>query len=349
MVVIIAGAGLGMSEAAAKQLNNSGVASSGDKEQANSLCYVNAATGNLVLQFDGEKLAGAGEYTKHFPTYNSQGNIDDNNCWRWPAEKRLRLEGEFQQVGSRIILTAGDGRESMYLWKHIAGEYSYSAGRGANNTIEHNGTAWVWTDGASETIEKYDPNTGWIKSSRDIHGNGCDFTFNDQNQLSCIKDRQFGRILILNYDISTAKLLNVVTQAEASTEVIKQTKYSYDTDGRLVQVVADTNSITYTYDESVNDQGKAKSNRIASISHSDGTTISFTYEKVNDIYKIKTVADQAGVTTFNYGVSSTQVTNGEEGGTYTYHYDSSQRLTDMADSTVNGKSQSITTMITSNV
>ena len=352
MVAIVAGAGLGLFESTANQLNSAGVIGSGQLGQAKGSSYVNVSTGNLVLQFNDENLAGSGQDIRHLRTYNSQGyaNDGDSDRWRWLGEKRLRLEGNLYQIGSRVIRTTGDGHESIYLWDDLTGEYSSATGSGANDTIRHNGTAWVWTEGSSKVVEKYHKTTGWIQSSRDIHGNGFDFTFNDDNQLTHIKDVQSQHTLILNYDIDTGRLYNVTTVAGGiageSAEPIKQANYIYDADGRLSQVVTDltldnkiwgedTYITTYIYD----DQG-GKSNRIASISQSDGTTVSFTYENVNGSYKVKTVTDQAGVTTFNYGANSTQVINGE-GDSYTYHYDSLQRLTKIESPAVNGKIQSV--------
>ena len=342
MVAIVSGAGLGLLDSSANQLNGAGVLGSGALGQARGNGYVNLATGNLILQFTDETLSGSGADIRHLRTYNSLGTVGDgdNDRWRWLGEKRLTLSGTLNAAGSKVTRTTGDGHAAVYTWNAGRKAYVSAEGNGADDTIVRSGSEWVWTEGTSKVVERYNASTGWIKNSRDTSGNGFNYSFSG-NLLTRISDAVSGQTLDLKY--SSNRLVRVETRPTTSGAVTQQVHYSYDSSGRLSKVTTDltlNNSIsdgntyvtTYTYDGS--------STRVKSISQSDGTSVNYTYINSGGSYKVRTVTDQTGVTTFTYNSGNTQVKNGE-GETTTYFYDSQQRLTRVNSHAVGGKTQSI--------
>lgn len=335
MVALVTGTGLGLLDTSAYQLKGAGVAGNGKLGLANGTATVNLATGNLILQFLDETLSGTGADLQHLRTYNSMGVVSDGDSdrWRWSGEKRIRQEG-----GS-LIRTTGDGHEATYTWN--GSSYISSEGDGAIDRISEEGGEWVWTDGSTGASERYSKSNGWISSSRDTSGNGLSYSF-DGDRLKYISDLVSGQTLELLYD-SSNRLSQLNTRPTPGGATTQQVNYYYDDIGRLSSVVTDLSldnsisngdvySTTYIYE--------GNSSRIASISQSDGTSISFIYEQTGAEFRIKTVTDQNGTTTFDYGSNYTDVVTGS-GHTTRYTYDAQQRVKQIDSMPVNGAIQSI--------
>src|SRR5689334_8367932 len=90
MVASITADGLGLFNSS---LNTAGAAGSGAAElgQGKQEAYVNAATGNLVLQQRDEILIAQGNDTATVRTYNSQGALNDQNTdnFRFSFSRRI--------------------------------------------------------------------------------------------------------------------------------------------------------------------------------------------------------------------------------------------------------------------
>ena len=342
MVAIVSGAGLGLFDTSANQLNGAGALGTGTLGQAGGKGYVNVASGNLILQFNDETLSGSGADIRHLRTYNSLGTVGDgdNDRWRWLGEKRVTLSGTLNAAGSRVTRTTGDGHAAVFNWDAGRNAYVSAEGGGADDTIVRSGSEWIWTEGSSKMAERYNASTGWIKNSRDLSGNGFNYTFSG-NLLTRITDVHSAQTLELKY--SNNRLVRVETRPSTTGAVTQQVHYAYDSSGRLTRVTTDlslNNSISdgntyvtnYTYDGS--------STRVKSISQSDGTSVNYTYINNSGRYKVHTVTDQTGVTTFTYSAGQTQVRNGE-GETTTYYFDNQDRLTRVNAHTVGGKTQSV--------
>ena len=125
-------------------LNNSRLQSgAGDASigQANTGVYVNASTGNLVLQQQDQLLIGQGLDTALVRTYNSLGRHNDDNGdnFRFAFNQRLsQLSGSINAADSRIVRTAGDGSESTFEYDVDLGLYVSSEGSGAHDTLSYN-------------------------------------------------------------------------------------------------------------------------------------------------------------------------------------------------------------------
>ncbi|MFJ4376075.1 LysM peptidoglycan-binding domain-containing protein [Pseudomonas japonica] len=342
MVAVVSGNGLGLFNTSLNILGGAaGSFGQGTLGQAGGKAWVNASSGNLILRFTDEQLAGLGQDLFHTRTYNTQGALSDADAdgWRWDGERRLVLAGTALAVGSSLTRTTGDGHQTTYTWN--GSRYQSSEGDGAHDFIQWDAQSreWYWTDGSTRSIERYNGSSGLLASVRD--GNGTLITYGYQNdKLSSVSDSS-GQALLMVYN-AAGKLERVDTRAVANGPLSRQVYYEYDAAGRLTRVqtdlTPDDNSISdgnvyatrYTYDGS--------SFRIASISQSDGSTASFSYELVGSEYRVKTVTDLSGTTTFSYDLASrrTAVRNalGQEWG---YVHDAKGQLTVVQSPAENGQ------------
>ncbi|WP_339488784.1 LysM peptidoglycan-binding domain-containing protein [Pseudomonas rhizophila] len=337
MVAIVAGNGLGLFNASVNSLGGSG---QGNLGQAGGQALVNVSNGNLVLRFTDEQLSGLGQDLLHTRTYNTQGGLSDGDAdgWRWDGERSLLLTGTVNTAGSQVTRTTGDGHQTVYQWS--GSRYQSTEGDGAHDTVTWDAGAgqMVWTDGSRRTVERYDDN-GRLLSVTDANGTQISYGYDANGRLNSVKDSS-GQELVLSYNAS-GKLERVDTRSAAGGALTQQVYYGYDAQGRLINVSTDLspedNSIAdgkvyrtdYTYD--------GASFRIASVVQSDGTSASFTYQLRDGEYRVNSVSDGSGTTTFNYDIASnrTDVLNGS-GQQWSYYYDTDDRLIEVRTPAVDG-------------
>ncbi|SDA93537.1 YD repeat-containing protein, partial [Pseudomonas sp. NFACC15-1] len=341
MVAIVAGNGLGLFNASVNSLGGSGVGGQGNLGQAGGQALVNVSNGNLVLRFTDEQLSGMGQDLLHTRIYNTQGGLSDGDAdgWRWDGERSLLLTGTVNTSGSQVTRTTGDGHQTVYQWN--GSRYQSTEGDGAHDTITWDAGAaqMVWTDGSRRTSERYDGD-GRLLSVTDANGTQINYSYDANGRLSSVKDSS-GQELVLNYN-AAGKLERVGTRNAAGGALTQQVYYGYDAQGRLINVSTDLspedNSIAdgkvyrtdYTYD--------GASFRIASVVQSDGTSVSFTYQVWDGEYRVKTVSDSSGTTTFSYDIANnrTDVLNGS-GQQWSYFYDTLDRLIEVQTPAVDGQ------------
>lgn len=340
MVAVVAGNGLGLFNTSLNTLGGQGVLGQGGFGQAGGQTWVNAASGNLILQFTDKQLSGQGLDLFHQRTYNALG--DDEGAWRWDGERRVTLNGSLNVAGSSVVRTTGDGHETRYLWNGSLCLYQSSDGEGAHDSLKWDATAseWVWTDGSRRTEERYNGTSGLLRQVKDATGTLIEYGYTSigaEEKLTSVKDASDQELVLVYND--GGQLVRLDTRNYADWPLARQVYYSYDDKGRLSSVTTDLtpadNSIsdgkvyttTYTYD--------GVSSRIAGVSQSDGTSVSFTYELVGSEYRIKTVVDSSGTTGFSYNLieRSTQIVDGA-GRQWDYRYDESGRLLEVLAPTV---------------
>ncbi|MDH1109947.1 hypothetical protein N5C55_27255, partial [Pseudomonas otitidis] len=342
MVAIVAGNGLGLFNASLNTLGGNAFGQGG-LGQAGGQALVNASNGNLVLRFTDEQLSAMGVDLFHTRTYNAQGGLNDGDGdgWRWEGERRVVLSGQLNSAGSRLTRTTGDGHETVYAWN--GSRYQSSEGDGAHDSVVWDAAAseWVWTDGSSRAVERYEGASGRLVSLTDRSGVVTRYGYDASGRLSSVRDERSGQELVLNYN-AAGKLQRLDTRTAAGGALTQQVYYSYDALGRLVSVSTDLtpsdNSIadgkvyttTYGYD--------GDSFRIASVSQSDGTTASFTYVLVGGEYRVRTVTDASGTMTFSYDTANrrTDVSNGL-GQLWSYYYDAQGQMVQVQTPAVNGQ------------
>jgi len=130
MVAVVTGAGLGLFNASNNVLGAGGVLGQALQGEDGSLAWVNAASGNLVLQDVDTSLSGVGVDLALLRTYNAQGTLTsaaNGLGWSWDEERTVTLTtGTVNTSGSQVTRTTGDGASSVYTFNGTA--YVSSAG-----------------------------------------------------------------------------------------------------------------------------------------------------------------------------------------------------------------------------
>ncbi|KAG9579662.1 hypothetical protein KCV01_g16047, partial [Aureobasidium melanogenum] len=241
--------------------------------------YVNAANGNLVIRDQDEMLLGQGLGAQIFRSYNSRGD-----GWHSGATPTIgALTGTLGAAGSTVSRTDWDGSVVVYSWDAVRQAYVSLSPAAANQALTGDGTNWTLRDDRAHTVESYDATTnGRLVSRRDLDGNTTRFEYNAAGLLSKVTTGSQESVSLV-YDAANrlVSLSSVYANASGTQVTATRTRYGYDDQGRLSTVTVDLspedNSIadgdvyttTYTYD--------GTSNRIVSLAHGDGTSVSFTY------------------------------------------------------------------------
>src|SRR4030095_6593196 len=124
MAAVISAASLGISNSSLVLLGAQGQLGSAAQGRAGERVYVNAATGNLVIQGQDEILVGRGPDGAFFRTYNSQGLLDDDNHdnWRLGLYRSVYgLTGSVNTAGSTVRRVDADGAEAIYTYDAALG------------------------------------------------------------------------------------------------------------------------------------------------------------------------------------------------------------------------------------
>ena len=317
MVAIVSGNSLGLSLTSLATLGQRGVFGSAGTGRDGGLVYVNAANGNLVLQSQDALLAGRGRDAASVRTYNSQGQLTDDNGDNWSNGiflQQLQLNGTRNTAGSTLVRTDRDGAKAVYTYDVDAGLYVSDAGPGAFDTIAYDSSndQFAWADGATGEVERYDADTGRLMTAVDTSGNALGYTYDGAGRLASMTTAA-GETVYLDYVGSNISQLRVVRTTSAGTETLTTTRYAYDAQNRLASVIVDLspedNSVgdshvyvtSYTYD--------GASDRVATVSQTDRTSLAITYVQVGGEYRVETLTNAAGeVTRFTYDVANRRTT-----------------------------------------
>lgn len=347
MVAVIAGNGLGLLGTSLQQL---GVGQSG-LGQSGAAQYVNVATGNLVLQGRDADLVVQGFLAGALRTYNSLGTTGDVGSaggWLLGLDRRLgTVTGTLDTVGSTVSRDGGDGEEEVFTYDASRGLYVASNEGGAEDTLQWDaaGSTWTYTAGGSRDQEHYAQNGRLIELVDGETGAGYALSYNGSGQLVAVTGGD-GEALELGYDAQgrIATLSTLQIPAGGGTAVLEgRVSYTYDSLGRLASVTTDLTpddptdgsvfTTTYTYDGS--------SNRVASLTQSDGVTVSYTYDAS---YRVASVTTGSGADaqtlSFSYDLTdrTTTVTDAS-GRAWVYGYDAAGNLTSVTSPAVSGQYQ----------
>ena len=150
MVAIVAGNGLGLFNTSLSILGEAGVLGQSACGLGGGRAYVNAATGNLVLQMQDEQLAGRGLDLFALRTYNSlEPRSDaDGDGWRWSYEQTVRFQGpgtpSQPDADATVIRTDGDGHETSFSWDAARSMYLGTEGKGAHDELVYDSASSDW-------------------------------------------------------------------------------------------------------------------------------------------------------------------------------------------------------------
>lgn len=349
MASVIAGESLGVLNSSLLVLGQRGQLGGASHGAAGERVYVNAATGNLVLQRQDDLLVGAGIDLSALRTYNSQGLLDDDNGDNWRLGLYRRVYGVAGGSGvntadSTVRRVDADGSEAVYTYDVASAKYLSLAGEGAQDSLAYNTTTqeWTWTDGSTGAVERYDAQQGGrITHATDRNNRTLTYAYHATSGL--ITSVSNGEESIqLTY--SGTNLTEVRTQKENDAYVTRA-RYAYDGSDRLITVEIDLTPednattdgakflVNYTYD--------GTSRRIATMTQSDGTSLAFQYVQVGADWRVSSVTDALGrVTSLAYNTTARTTTVTDPLGLVTtLSYDTAGRLTGISGPTVNGAPQ----------
>jgi YD repeat-containing protein len=331
MVAIVSGNSLGLSLTSLATLGDNGLNQLSGSGRSGEQAFVNVANGNLVLQDRDDYLASVGVDAEVLRTYNSQGVLVGDSWSVGVARQRIALtSGTLQTTGSVLTRTDRDGAQALYLWNASTLSYRSTAGAGADDSIAWNPTQneYRWTDGDTSLVERYNA-AGRLVSSTDADGHAMAYAYNADGSLASMTDAG-GEVTAFDYaDGRLSRIRKVLADGSTSTLV----RYGYDSQGRLSTVSVDispsdnsvadgsTYQTTYGYD--------GGSQRIATVTQTDGSKLSFTYVQVGVGYKVATVQDALLQTTsYSYDTTNRTTTVVDPLGFATvYAYDSLGQLT----------------------
>ncbi|WP_256082095.1 DUF6531 domain-containing protein, partial [Massilia sp. YIM B04103] len=134
MVAIVGGNGLGLVNSTGATLGQRGQFGAAQLGRNGDNIYVNAATGNLVLQHQDEFLAATGLGQSLIRTYNSQGQFNDDNGdnWKLSLSRSVgNLSGTLNTLNSTISRVGGDGAITVFTYDRSTQTYRSSDGAGA--------------------------------------------------------------------------------------------------------------------------------------------------------------------------------------------------------------------------
>lgn len=273
---------------------------------------MNAANGNLLINRSDEFLVGLGPDVAISRTYNSLGDLSDENSdnWRYSTDRRI-----YTIDSTHVKRVSSDGSEITYTLQ--GGVYVATDSAGAYDTLTYSASTneWTWTDGDTQIHETYAANGNYwlITKQYDDDGNQLNWSFYGNGSLYRVTT-QDGAYIQYNWDASYTHINEVVTGytdlATSTAKTLTRTSYSYDGQNRLSAVTVDLNpevsgtadgkiyTTTYTYD--------GTSTRVASISQTDGSRIDITYDASN---RVQTIAQTAitgvtRITSVSYGTDA---------------------------------------------
>ncbi len=319
MVAIFSGAGTGLERGSGNVVGAAGIVGVAGNGRAGEQIQLNAATGNLVISQRDEFLVGRGPDAAVSRTYNSLGDLSDDNGdnWRLGGQSHLTMvAGAVNETGSVLRRHMADGSTVDYAWNGTA--YLSTEGAGAYDTLTRSAGGWHWTDGDTRTVAYFEDYSGGIARLRwidDTSANRVTYGYTG-DRLTSITTNDGG---VVEYGWTG----NNVTEVRASYTDLKtgqrltqtRTRYVYDAANRLASVTTDLSPLdrsvadgdvyttAYTYHDT--------SRRIATVTQTDGSRMTFTYDaqgRVTGFAQAVTGTVSRG-TTIAYGNGTTSVTD----------------------------------------
>jgi YD repeat-containing protein len=314
MVGIVTSAGLGLDRSSLHTLGSNGELGDASFGRYGEQVYVNADTGNLMIDRTDEILIGLGPDDVIDRSYNSLSANEGylaHNGWQISDSRCVTgLTGTVNTDGSTVTMIDADGSDLLYTYDTTQQAYICTQNENAYHRLtfsaRHN--LWTWSDGRDGVTETYDAlNGGRLTSSTDQNGNYLTYGYDPATGHLTTVTTMNGETTTFNWDGATNNLLSVLTTlSDGSTYTL--VSYTYDTRNRLSTVTtdltpynhSDSSTVVTTYGYS------GTSSRIASISQTGGAKLTFAYDASN---RVQTVTETVQgtvtrATTFTYTDSS---------------------------------------------
>jgi len=347
MVAVVSGNSLGLELTSRGVLGDQGVGGNAVHGQGKENVFVNAATGNLVMQQLQDVLVGAGLDIGSVLTYNSRGLANDDNADNFSIGKvasQLVQTNAVNTVGSTVTRTAFDGSQTVFTWDATKSRYQCLNGTGALDTLTYSATTsqYTWVDGSTQTKEVYDGATKRLLTRTDAAGNSLSFGYDNNGQLTKITDAN-GEYVTFVYSGNLLQQINAPVTVIGSTYTTATqplVSYGYDSSNRLTSITVDLTPAdgsttdgnvyvtSFTYD--------GTSTRVHSMQQTDGTSLTFVYDSSQRVYTITDAL--SNVTTYTYDTTNRKTSvKDATGQTTVYGYDATTGLlTSVTAPTVNG-------------
>jgi YD repeat-containing protein len=341
MVGIVSGNSLGLGNTSLATLGQRAAQGNASQGRGGEQVFVNVANGNLVIAHNDDQLVAHGGGFQAVRTYNSQGLLNDDNADNWSSgfyRSQLVLSGTYGQAGSTFTRIERDGASSVFSWDAASGSYISTDGAGAYDRIALQGGSYVFTDGATFLREFHDTASGRLDKSVDASGNTTAYSYDANGNIAQLRNPS-GESILYDY---TGNLLSRIRVLDSQGATTTRTSYTYDTRNRLSQVTVDLTPqdgstadgklyrTSYTY--------HGDSNRIATLTQSDGTQLTIDYVQVGTEFKVASLKDGLGQTTlfaYDTATRTTRVTD-PAGKVYSYAYDAKGQLLSITSPATNG-------------
>lgn len=242
MVAIFTGAGAGFERGSGSVLGSPGLLGQASLGRNGEQLFLNAATGNFLISQQDEFLIGRGPDSAISRTYNSLGNLSDDNGdnWRQSTDRRVHsLTGTVNTAGSTVKRVSADGSEILYTWDWNA--YVATDGSGSYDKLTYSAGLWTWSDGSTQMRETYEASgASWrLKQLIDTDGNTLTFGYTgDKLTRITTTDGSY-----TDYTWSGNNITQITTTyTDLATSIVKtltRTRYSYDASNRLTTVTVD--------------------------------------------------------------------------------------------------------------
>ena len=188
MVAVVSGSGLGLVRSSAGSIGTDGQLGSAALGRAAQGVSVNAATGNLVIQTQDEFLVGLGPDAAFASSYNSLGaangsftNLDgtaDADGWLLNTQRKIKLTGTGNTVGSTATLTDWDGSQVVFTYNTTTLRYATSEQPYNDDVLTWSGNVFTYTEGKSRSVQTFASSIGGrLIDMKDADGNTVTFAY----------------------------------------------------------------------------------------------------------------------------------------------------------------------------
>jgi YD repeat-containing protein len=299
MSAVIAGSGLGLFNGSLSQLNGFGGAGNPRIGNGTDRAYVNAATGNLVIQSQDDYLASLGLDQAMVRTYNSLGLVDGDNGDNWQSGFYRRLLN-LPPTGQTTPITRvnADGHQAIFSYDSSKGYWVCTDGAGAHDTLKLVGSQWIYADSTSQVSETYD-SSGKLLNATDRDGRTLTYSYTGSLVTSVVDSS--GGTLILDYSGNNLTQVRVSSGAQTI-----RVRYAYDGQNRLTQVKVDLGNINDSTADDLDADANTKayitsyeysgtSTRITRVTQSDGSELKIGYVLVGSDYRIASLQQLTGL------------------------------------------------------
>ncbi|MBN8811110.1 MULTISPECIES: GH-E family nuclease [unclassified Sphingomonas] len=312
MVAIFTGAGTGLERGSGSVLGGSGLLGSASQGRGGDNVLVNAANGNLLISRQDEYLVGRGPDVAIGRAFNSQATADDDNNdkWRQSTDRRVTTVS-----GTTVRRVSADGSETIYTWDATRSAYVSKEGAGAYDQIVKSGSQWIWTDGDTQRVEKYDElNGGRIVWEGDTDLNAITYTYvGDKLDKATTADGAWVQYSWSGYNI-TKVTTGYTDLATGLSKTLSRVWYEYS-GSQLTKVRTDLtpadNALPGDADSYWTSYGYDGAGRVNSITQKDGSSLTVTYDGSGRVATLTQLASSGvnRVTTLAYYAGYTTITD----------------------------------------